>query len=193
MPLLTFRIFVVRDDSLHDLLALFTLLPDPKQFHSDSLAKGIEVLIQEQLLHLLVDLCELIDQYPSEDDLILLALDKCERVIEHLAEVELESPIQLLRLQCDDLNSRANDRVILGLVVPPNQRHLLDHLEELPQHIDRVKQHLECLLFVDNQCLAFVVGLLGGAALDDEAVVRLQKLSVEPVVLSQAMFKVGFD
>lgn len=114
-------------------------------------------------------------------------------MIEHLAEVELESPIQLLRLKCDDLNSRTNDRVILGLIVPPNQRHLLDYLEELPQHIDRVKQHLECLLFVNRHGLAFVVGLLGGAALDDKAVVRLQKLSVDPIVLSQPMFEVGLD
>lgn len=114
-------------------------------------------------------------------------------MIEHLAEIELESPIQLLRLECDDLNSRTNDRVILRLVVPPNQRHLLDYLEKLPQHIDRVKQHLECLLFVNSHSLAFVVGLLRGAALDDKAVVRLQKLSVDPIVLSQPMFEVGLD
>lgn len=105
MSLLTFRIFVVRDDSLHDFLTFLGLLPNPKQFHTYSLTKWIEVLIQEQLLHFLVDLCELIHQYSSEDDLILLALDIRERVIQYLAEVELESPIKLLRLQCNDLNS----------------------------------------------------------------------------------------
>ena len=104
MPLLPLRVFVVRDDRLHDLLAFLALLPDPKQLHSDSLAQWIEVLIQEQLLHLLVDVCQLVHKDASEDDFIILVLDVGERVIEYLAEVELESTIQFLSLEGDDLD-----------------------------------------------------------------------------------------
>jgi hypothetical protein len=190
VPLLPFRLLVVGNDCVNSSFALGALLLGPKELNGDSLAEGVEVLIEEEFFELLVDVGELVDQYSPEDGLVLPGLEVVLVVVEDLGELVLEGVVQLLGLQGDYLNRRADHFVLLGLVVPANQRHLLDHLEELLEHVDRVEQHLEALSLLYSGVLHFIVSVFGGTTLYDEPVVGLDEFAVEPFVLGNLVLQV---
>lgn len=93
MPLFTLGVLMVTDDSLDGLFTLYGLLLRAEELHPNALAQGIEVLIQEKFLHLLIDRRKFLNQHAPHDFFILFRPDVFLLPVENLREGMLEPPI----------------------------------------------------------------------------------------------------
>ena len=89
---------MVADDALDGLLAFECLFLGSKQLDAYTFPNRIEIFIQKQFFHFLIDGAQLFDQYSSHDSFFLLAFNVLFPVVQNHSEGVFETSIQSLRL-----------------------------------------------------------------------------------------------
>ena len=172
---------MIADDSLDDFGARLVLLLGAKQLDADPLPIGVEVLIKEELLHLLVDEGKAFIEDGLHQLLVFPCLEVVLHIGEHFGEGKLEIVVDFLCLHGDDFDEPASDGWIFILVVSTDQGHFFDYFEELIEELMQVEHLLEVELRVGvslNRDIKFP----GRYSFLQEKVVWTNHIVIQPVV-----------
>lgn len=93
----------------------------------------------------------------------------------------------------DYLDCTADDCVIGRFVVTAKEGHLLNDLEKVLEHVNRVEESLHGFTFTAIATFGKGVLITRSAASNDEPIIGFYELCIQPLILANSKFKVFFN